>query len=214
MQPKLIITFERVGEAKFGGRASNIVNHLKDNAHFPGPWPDYLPSWTTLKKAFDDYSEAAIVAARGSRMAIAQRNELRKTLSDHFKKLAPYLESVANGDLAKLVSTGYELRRDRLPATGPGLPPAPLELRLKHGELTGTLIARAKPVKGAGSYEVQIGQGDSGVEENWRAAAISKVCSRMVLEGLVPGTLYHVRIRAIGSRGAGAWSDAASLMAM
>ena len=61
-----------------------------------------------------------------------------------------------------------------------------------------------KPVKNARMYEVWYHMGD----RNWRLGQLFRNTRRMILENLTPGTLYTIRIRALGgSTGASDWTD-------
>jgi hypothetical protein len=130
------------------------------------------------------------------------------------RDLAPYLEIVAQGDLAKLESTGYDLQHDRTHSTGPGPLPAPQFLRVERTGGSGLLLARVQPVDGAASYEVQLATADPAVEANWKPALISTTPSRIELKGLTPGTTYYVRVRGIGSHGPGDWANSPGVIAV
>ena len=68
--------------------------------------------------------------------------------------------------------------------------------------------------KNAGAYEVQVAIGDPNVEANWKTVVTSKNARSIPVNGLTPGQTYCFRVRAIGSKGPGAWSDIASMMAV
>ena len=78
-------------------------------------------------------------------------------------------------------------------------------------ERTTQLVVGVSRVPTARSFEAQvrIGQGP------WQAAGTFPQARRMVLKELVPGTLYAIRVRAIGgSTGYSDWSDPVSHMCM
>jgi hypothetical protein len=123
------------------------------------------------------------------------------------KRLAPYLELVAQGDTNILTTTGFDLRRDIIKGTSVDILPAPVDFRVNHGQKSGTLEIHTARSPNAGSYDVQTTQGDPTVEANWQHAATSKTSSHIKLEGLNPAQTYWVRLRAIGSHGPGIWTD-------
>lgn len=205
MQPKLIVTFDRLSEADFLVKAGFIIASLTQNANYPEPWATQAPSLAQLNDALNAYRNAYHASLTRDTLKIAQRDTARQTLTNLFKRLAPYLELVAQGNVTILASTGYDLRHD-IVRGGNGPLPAPADFRVVHGAISGTLNLRAAKLSGAGNYEVQIAQGDPTIEANWKHALSSMTCSHILLEGLIPAQTYWLRIRGIG-KGAGAWSD-------
>jgi hypothetical protein len=58
MQPKLIVTFDRLSEADFLAKAGAIIASISNNAHFPEPWVAQVPSVKQLNDALKDYQDA------------------------------------------------------------------------------------------------------------------------------------------------------------
>lgn len=205
-QAKLIISYRDLKDADFLTKASGMFTCLTGNPNFALPWPDDYPSLADLGEAVEDFEAKIPLAADGDKGAIAAREASRKVLAGIVKEIAAYLELKAKGDVTKLESTGYDLRRPATHTAGPGKLPAPESLKLAHnGE--GSIIARAKAVKGAGSYEAWTCIGDPNVEANWSEKANTKGCSRIELDELTAGAKVFVRIRAIGPKGPGEWSN-------
>jgi Fibronectin type III domain len=72
------------------------------------------------------------------------------------------------------------------------------------------LLLRLQPILNAKSYQVQTAPAANGP---WTEAGIYTQARRIVLLGLTPGTIYFVRVRAIGgSTGYSEWSVPVSLM--
>ena len=75
---------------------------------------------------------------------------------------------------------------------------------------TTKLLLRLNSILNAKSYQVQIATAANGP---WQEAGIYTQARRIVLLGLTPGTIYFVRVRAIGgSTGYSEWSVPVSLM--
>ena len=212
MQAKLIIAFEDLSEPDFLAKAELINSSMSTNSNFPGPWPSPLSSPTSITSLFTAYQTAYNAALTHDAAKIVLRNIARQSLMTYLKKLAPYLEVVANGDLVKLMSTGYDLRQDATPTGGTDPLPAPVDFRVKRGDLSGVLIGHARKLKGASGYEVQICEGNPTVEADWSHYASIKSANRFQIAGQTPGTLLSVRMRAIGSNGPGVWTTAISLI--
>ena len=205
MSAKLIVTFDPLAQPAFLAKAELICTSLASNAHFPLPWPAAVPEPTALTAAFTTYQSLAYAAESGDNAKIAARNNARVDLTAKLKKVAGYLELVADGDRARLETTGYDLTRPHGGTYDPIELPAPDDLRVERGTLSGVLLVRVRTLKGAGSYEVQLATADPAVETNWKAGVLSKTATHIELKGLTPGALYYVRVRGIGSHGPGAW---------
>ncbi len=212
MQPKLIITFERLSESDFLVKAGTICAALTGNPLYQEPWIAQVPSLETLNTAYTTYQDAYRAALTKDTNKTALRDTLRTALTALLKQLAPYLELIAQGDLSILVTTGYDLRHDIVHNSGVDPLPAPDGFQVSHGTLTGTLTVQVIRLTGAGSYDVQTTQGDPGVEANWQHVLSSKNASHILLSGLTPGQIYWIRLRAIGGNGNGAWTDPLSII--
>ncbi len=212
MQSKLIISFEDLSEADFLAKTELINSSMATNSNFPSPWPSPLASPSSLMALFSGYQTAFNAALTKDAAKIVLRNTARTSLSTYLKKFAPYLEVVANGDLAKLMGTGYSLRQSSVPSGGTDPLPAPTDFGVIRGDISGVLIAHARRLKGAGSFLVQTTDGDPTVEANWKNYIICINCMKIEITGQTPGKTVSVRMRAIGSNGPGVWTAAGSLM--
>jgi len=63
---------------------------------------------------------------------------------------------------------------------------------------------------GAKSYDVQMVQGDSTIEKNWKPVTTSATSPHILIEGLTLGQTYWFRIRSSG--GEGVWTDPVSVI--
>ncbi|MFM8330841.1 MAG: fibronectin type III domain-containing protein [Candidatus Methylumidiphilus sp.] len=212
MQPKLIATFDRHGEADFLAKTGFIIASLADNSHFPEHWIEQVPSLAQLGAALTAYRDAYHASQTRDTLKIAQRDIARQALTELLKRLAPYLELVAAGDTAALTSTGYDLRKEITRTARSGPLPAPADFRVSHGPKSGSLDIHAAKLQGAGSYEVQIAQGDPTAEAHWQHALSSTTSAHILLEGLTPAQTYWLRLRGISGQDSGLWTEAVSVI--
>ncbi len=135
------------------------------------------------------------------------RHELEAALAD----LGGHVNIVAHGDQVMADASGFpSYSTARTPDTSP--PAAPSEVRLRQGDLSGSLMARYKPARAASRNEVQTCTGDPNVEANWHNAGLFSG-GKATISGLTPGTVLWVRVRTAGLKGVmGAWSDPAKIM--
>ena len=213
MQAKLVIAFDRLKEALFFAKAELIDSSLLTNSNFPSPWPSPLSSPTTLDGLWLAYKAAYNNALTHDSGKIVLRKTARLALTTYLKKLAPYLESVANGDIAKLISTGYDLRHDTAHTGGTDPLPAPTGYTLKRGALSGVLLGHAKAPDGAQGFEVQTTEGDPTVEANFEVYGFFPHCNKIEITGQHPGKTVSARLRGIDGHGPGVWAGPLSCMA-
>ena len=206
--------FRNLSNVNFAAQVELIITSLTGNANFPEPWPSTVPALAQLQTNLASFQSALNEVASGDRRQIINRNTARQTLAGELSQLALYLQTAAQGDGGKLASTGFPLRQESPRATILQVPSAPGGLQLAHGPLSGSLMVKASRVPKAGAYEVQTTTADPTVEANWMAAGSFKNCGHIELDGLTPGKVVSVRLRAIGAAGPGAWTPATSLMVM
>ena len=118
----------------------------------------------------------------------------------------------AAGAVEKLEQTGYELSKERGPATSE-LPGAPQNVKIKHGDVSGTLYMSCKADKLATAYEGQLGT-DPNNEATFTVQVVSSGCRKILFSGVTPGQVYYGRVRAIGRNGMGPWGDVAQIRAL
>lgn len=135
-----------------------------------------------------------------------------KELNRELTRFITLVKLVAEDDPTLLQKLGINLQKGK--KASKILLTAPANFSVRHGSEHGTMIAKASPVKGGKSYEIQVCEGDPSIESNWRHVATSAHCSRMEITGLTPGTVYWFRVKAVGARGFGPSSSYVSLMAI
>lgn len=206
MQPKLIVTLERLNDAHLMAKSGLVIVSMTDNPRFPLPWPAPTPSLDELNTARDNFCAAVYACATRDTVKIEQRNAAREVLIALLRRLVPYLEFAAQGDVTALASTGFDLRRDIVRGS-PGPLPAPEGLKLVHGVSSGGVEVRFSKLPGAVSYEIQIAQGDPTLEESWRHATVAPNTRNIVLSGLQPGQKIWVRVRGVKLGSEARWSE-------
>jgi hypothetical protein len=196
-------SFSKLNDAGFAGFSGNVITKMTNNAGYPNP----IVPLTTLTNKRTSFVLASDAAANGDRVAIALRNTEREGLDNLLRQQAAYVESVAGGDLALLLSSGFEAQsssRTQIPLSTP-------EVLGVENPGTTKLALRLSAVELARAYEVRISYGTNG----WQSAGVFTQARRIVLENLTPGTLYNLQARAIGgSTGSSEWSDPVSHMAL
>jgi len=214
MQPKLIISFEHLSEPGFLLLVTNVDTSLSTNNNFPLPWGNGVPTPAMISTAVAAYKLAYKAAEGGDRGLIKIRNTQRKALTAQLKKVAPYLEIVADGDAGVLATTGFTQRHDIVKGVAPVILAALTGLKVTRAALSGGLTVHAKADPHADVYHVQIASADPSVEANWSATVEYVHCNRIDLTGLTPTKTYYVRIRGFNKSGAGVWATSAGIVVL
>ena len=112
MNKHLIVSFQSLNQADLLAKARHIVESLRYNPHFPLPWPTPVPQLDTVEALVNDYGKAYEAALNGDRLKIAERKAITENMIEQLKKVAHYLEVIADGNEAALISTGYDLSHE------------------------------------------------------------------------------------------------------
>jgi hypothetical protein len=207
MNTKAIIDFSGYGSPELSPVAQHIHDQITANAAtFPS-----LPFTMVIFQGWIDSYDALLVARESKATAdILAFNVARADLEGNLGTLGNYVNSVANGDASIVEKSGFpSYTTGGAPDTAP--PAAPTDLRLRHGELSGTVVARYKPVRTPSTNEIHVSTGDPNDPASWTPAGIFQN-GKAILTGLTPGAVVWVRVRTVGLRGVmGAWSDPAQI---
>jgi hypothetical protein len=185
--------------------ADDVVDGMTGNPAFTTPPPPIpVADLTTLNTAL----RAAITAAdAGGPQQTAAKNKAYSAITDALRKNANYVEIQSDNDLETLLSSGFDVVSTNR-AQAPLDQPVIMEI---SNLATTQLLVRLLSILNAKSYQVQLA---TTVNGPWQEAGIYTQARRIVLLALTPGTVYFVRVRAIGgSTGYSEWSVPANLMA-
>jgi hypothetical protein len=163
------------------------------------------PSLATVQTALDNLVNAMSVAATGSQADTNAKNNARAVVMGLLRQLASYVQVACQGDMEKLLLSGFPVQKPNRAPIGPL--PAPQNALLDHGSNTGCLNASVNPVFGAASYNWKLTASAPG------AAPIlgQSTGSNFTFTGLTPGVNYTVTANVLGAAGTSDWSNPASL---
>ena len=183
--------------------ADDVFAGMNGNAAFPTS-PVGLVILVTLNTTLRKAITASDLGGPGQ---TAAKNKAYTAVTSALRKIANYVEIQADNDLETMLSSGFSV-------VSTNNAPAPLDqpLIMEISNLgTMQFLLRVGSILNARSYQVQTAVAATGP---WVEATITTQARRIVLKGLTPGTIYFVRVRAIGgSTGASEWSVSASQMA-
>ena len=142
---KLIKDYSKLSEANLDFKSQMVVINLTGNPNFPVTEPT-LADFIVVKSA---YTTALQNSAEGGKTAVAIKNQAREELLTNMRNLSLNIEAQAQGDKAKLVSSGFDLA-----AEGENVPPltGPTNFKIADGLNAGELKLSVKAVPQAVSY--------------------------------------------------------------
>lgn len=205
---KASIDFSSYTAAELGPIAHSIHDLMTANAATFTTPPVTMAALQTLITTYDT---KLIARASRATVDVIAFNEARAALEQALGVLGNYVNLTAKGDPMIVEKSGFPSydTAHGTPDTSP--PAAPADLRLRQGDLSGSILARYKPDRPGSTNEVQINTGDPNIEANWQLKGIYQG-GRAEMDGFTPGAVVWVRVRTVGLRGVmGSWSDPAQV---
>lgn len=195
--PTLVRDYRRLSDNNLDFRAEVISLSLTDNLNFPLTVPT-LANFDLKRTAF---KTAMQNISTGDRIAIAIKNQARAELLSSMKQLALNIESLAPGDRAKLISSGFEMGSD-----GENVPAieVPKNFKISDGINAGEIIMSVQGVAQAISYMHEYAEDPLTPESKWNSKVSSS--SKHTFTGLRSGIRIHARVAVIGRKGQEAYS--------
>ena len=157
--------------------------------------------YATLSEIVNKLEGFYVSSRGGNHEQIALMHQTEEEFDDAFRKLANNVERMADGDEAIILSTGFHLSKQPVPADIP-------EFSVEAGNTPGTILLKRKAVVGAMSYVWQhyIGS-QSPVEESWLFGGSSTKAS-YEMKDFTSATKGWFRVAAVTKAGMQPFTDA------
>jgi hypothetical protein len=139
--------------------------------------------------------QRSIFSLSGGKEATALMHQTEAEWDDLMRKMAKYVDRIADGDGAVILNAGFNLAKQSAPVSRP-------EFSVELGDKSGTVAVRRQKIEGAKSYIWQfcVGETPSENENDWQlGAATSKVTA--TITGLTPLAKHWFRSYAITIEG-------------
>lgn len=192
----LIFDFIRLPIAGKVARGRTVLSMMKNNPNFPNP----DVSLDILKEQTDLLESRNLAAQNGGKAETTLMHQTETLWDDLMRKMARYVERIADDDQAIILSAGFNLSK----------PPAPYqrpEFSVEPGEKSGSIQLHRQAVKGAKSYVWQYSKNALPENESdWTFATATSKASA-VLNDLTPVTKYWFRVAAVTAQGTNAFND-------
>lgn len=198
---KITLGLKELTEPELIAKARQLAASMLANAPIYGTSAPTGAQINTAADAAEAGLTAQATAAQAALAATTAKDALITTLETSLTKAASWAED--NVTTAANIELVFTLQKDRETTTSIA---QVLALAATAGDNAGEVDLAWDPTAKAKSYEIQCRLATA---TDWAHAKISS-SSQTTIAGLISGTLYHFRVRAIGPNGLeGAWSDLA-----
>ena len=205
---KARVDFTGEPDGNLSGPSHNIHTKMGANAALFANPPITMAAFLAIVQGWDIALEQS---QPGGSDRITAKNNARIALEDALRKLGGYVNTIADGEQAKVDLSGFPGYDTAHPAGGP-VTFIPQNLRLERSGVSGAVIAKWQGDGTRAVYEMQVNPGDPNDLSKYVYKG-SFTGGRAELSGFTPGTTVWVRVRKIGTKGeTGGWSDPASIM--
>jgi hypothetical protein len=197
---RVALSFATFPDDQLNSFAILVIVCVKTNPLFPA-LPVSVIALTALQTAFQN---AITAAAQGGPVETAAKNEARDLLVSALRQTAAYVQSLALDNVSQVLSSGFDV-------VNPNTTQSPLTQPVftLDNSMGGQLAVYLQAVTNAKAYQVQFSIGAGA----WQEAGIFPNTRGIVIANLTPGTIYNVRIRAVGgSTQYSDWSATVPLM--
>jgi hypothetical protein len=175
--------------------SNTIELKMTGNEKFPSPKPPLLE----VKTATDELEKAYSLAQTGGKQQTAEMYQKEAVLDNLLTLLAGYVEGVADGNDAIILSAGMDVQSERTPAQ---LPDPPENLKVVNGAIENSLMLSWDNAKFAKVYQIEQNSNDLLPENEWQIIAV-QTKRKLEVTDLVSGKKYGFRIKAVGVKGTG-----------
>jgi len=198
---RVSLAFVSYNSDQFNSFVMLVLVCLKNNPLFPT-----LPvTLTVLGTMLTAYQNAMTAAAMGGPKDTAVLAETRDTLNGAMRQTAGYIQSLGLTNESDLLSSGFDII---VPGKHPSQPLTQPVFSLDNS-VSGKLGVFLAAVPHAKAYHVQFCTGTA----PWVDLGIFPNTKNIIVPNLTPGTVYSVRVQAIGgSTQYSIWSGVVSIM--
>lgn len=194
---RIILNFVRPSIAQKIETGRNVIAKMKANPKFATPDVkiEDLEAKTDLLEA------RSLAAQGGGKEATALMHQTEKEWIDLMRKMAKYVDRIADGDGATILNAGFSLAKQPAPAFRP-------DFSVELGEKSGTVVLHRQAIEGAKAYIWQYCMGEMPADNDsgWVTALVtSKVTAK--ISGLIPLNKYWFRSAVVTAAGTSAYNS-------
>lgn len=206
---KVKMGFTKLSDEEFLALTQTVERAMTDNPNFDTPNPT-LVIFNSLISNFSDRLAAS--NKRGSPEDTQSKNESRKELEKTTVRLAFYVNTIADGNFRKLLSSGFPLVKEYTKLT----PPSEVKgLVLRDGRQKRQMALSFEAQKNIRLYRYRFtDKRDASGDPLWTGEEFETTSSRNnIIAPVVSGVTYYVSVQAVNSAAMSDWGDPISWMA-
>ncbi|MFU1858115.1 fibronectin type III domain-containing protein [Sphingobacterium sp. NGMCC 1.201703] len=202
---KALIGFGKMKDDELVIVCNTIIGAMTGNAKYPTP----SPALADIQALLDDFTaRLAVARKRGSPEDTAIKDESREPLMVAMQQLSYYVNSVAQGHLSTLLSSGFPTNSTTVTKQ---VPLKVENIRLSDGRQSGQVKLDFASQKIATIYEYRY-RIKTDIPTEWGDRFTTTSSRGNIIAPLEVGRFYEVQVRAINTHGVGDWSDPANIL--
>jgi hypothetical protein len=192
---RIVLDFIRIPISQKVETGRSVKSKMTGNPKFATP----DVSMEELETTTDLLETRSVAALSGGKEATALMHQTEEYWNDIMRKQARYVDRIADGDSAVILSAGFNLAKQPAPAVRP-------EFSVELSDKSGSVILRRQAVESAKSYIWQHCTGEIPVtDSDWTTATVTSQASTE-LNGLIPLTKYWFKVAAVTPTGTSAYT--------
>lgn len=179
---------------------------MAGNANFPTPSPDLA----IIEAKRVELNEWIGKSSFGDKRAIEMRRTVYAQLQELLRQLAGYIVSIAAGDGNVILSSGFEISKEKTPAAPVS---RPVDLRINRTAYEGKVIIDWASVSNSQMYVVEMTmENPESAAAKWETIAMTTK-SRHEVTDLIFGNYYYFKVKAVGPHNESPYSEVAFIRA-
>lgn len=186
--------------------AAHIIKCMEASKQFK----DAKPPLAEVKAAQEAYHRAVLDAMHGGLIYTAVRRETKRKLADLLQQWAQYVNSVADGNLPLLLSSGFPVLTKKRKGEAPKTPASAF---LAAGKVSGEIAFGFTPVGRDMLYEYCFAT-KTGVRHDplWGEMETKSNSFKSYKQGFTSGTVVYFKVRARNKHGHSEWTAPVKIM--
>ena len=202
MKHKIKLALHELTEPKKIQKGKTILTRMTGNPHFATPPSIFAQLPTLVADAENDLYECRSLLAK-LKSAYSRKDTSIAALCRGLTLLGYYVDVTSGGRADIALSAGMQVQNGRAPVKMTQVQKFRVTPSIREGEL----LARWKRVPGKTMYEVQISRDGTKAPTNWLHKLNTTKTKCALNHDLLSGEKVWVRVRAVGARNEGPWSN-------